>query len=330
MSEVGTGHRTGENRKLEAGSPGTCTSENCSSCQAATDGTCPLEHGRAQDDNAHSDKAKSAIEKLPQGQFNNVRHVVAVMSGKGGVGKSSVTALLATAFARQGYSTGVLDADITGPSIPKMFGIKKHADSFEFGLLPVQSETLKIPVMSINLLLPHEDDPVIWRGPIIANVVKQFWTDVIWGDLDFLFVDLPPGTGDAPLTVMQSLPLDGIVIVSSPQDLAVMVVKKAIKMARILKTHVLGLVENMSHVVCPHCGCKHEVFGASKGQAVVEATDIPLLATLPLDPKLSELCDEGRIEDYTPEGFDGIVDFIVKIVDHMEKLKAKEAEAQVQ
>lgn len=328
MSKIGTSDRTGEDRKLEAGSPGTCTPENCGSCQAAADGTCPLEHERAQDDKAHSDKAKSVIEKLPQGQFNNVRHVVAVMSGKGGVGKSSVTALLATAFARQGYSAGVLDADITGPSIPKMFGIKRHADSFEFGLLPVQSETLRIPVMSINLLLPHEDDPVIWRGPIIANVVKQFWTDVIWGDLDFLFVDLPPGTGDAPLTVMQSLPLDGIVIVSSPQDLAVMVVKKAIKMARILKTHVLGLVENMSYVVCPHCGCKHEVFGASKGQAVAGATDIPLLATLPLDPKLSELCDEGRIEDYTPEGFDGVVDFIVKIVDHMEKLKAKEAEAQ--
>ena len=318
MSKIGTSDRTREDRKLEAGSAGTCTSENCGSCQAAAGGTCPLEHERAQIDNAHSDKAKSAIEKLPQGQFNNIRHVVAVMSGKGGVGKSSVTALLATAFARQGYSVGILDADITGPSIPKMFGIKTHADSFEFGLLPVQSETLRIPVMSINLLLPHEDDPVIWRGPIIANVVKQFWTDVIWGDLDFLFVDLPPGTGDAPLTVMQSLPLDGIVIVSSPQDLAVMVVKKAIKMARILKTHVLGLVENMSYIICPHCGSRHEVFGASKGHAVAEATDIPLLATLPLDPKLSELCDKGRVEDYESEAFGSVVDFVVRIVDHKE------------
>ncbi|MGE5587017.1 MAG: Mrp/NBP35 family ATP-binding protein [Clostridia bacterium] len=329
MSRTGNTGRTEEDRKLETGCQGTCTTENCGSCQAATNGTCPLEREREQEDKAHPDKAKSAIEKLPQSQFNNIRHVVAVMSGKGGVGKSSVTALLATAFARHGYRTGVLDADITGPSIPKMFGIKKHTDSLEFGLLPVQSETLRIPVMSINLLLPHEDDPVIWRGPIIANVVKQFWTDVVWGDLDFLFVDLPPGTGDAPLTVMQSLPLDGIVIVSSPQDLAVMVVKKAIKMARILKTHVLGLVENMSYVMCPHCGTKHEVFGPSKGQAVAEATDIPLLATLPLDPKLSGLCDRGRVEDYEPGAFVCVVDFIVKLVDHMEKLKAKEAEAQV-
>lgn len=329
MSDARTNERTKEDGKAGAGSPEACSSDSCSSCQSMKDGTCPLEHERARNDNPHSDETKSAIEKLPQGQFNNIRHVVAVMSGKGGVGKSSVTALLAASFAREGYNVGILDADITGPSIPKMFGIKQRADGLEFGLLPVRSETFKMPVMSINLLLPNEDDPVIWRGPIIANVVKQFWTDVIWGDLDFLFVDLPPGTGDAPLTVMQSLPLDGIVIVSSPQDLAVMVVKKAIKMARLMKTHILGLVENMSYVICPHCGGKHEVFGASKGRAVADATDIPLLATLPLDPRLSELCDEGRVEDYEPEGFGDVVDFIVKIADHLGKLKAKEAEAQM-
>ncbi|MGE5593254.1 MAG: Mrp/NBP35 family ATP-binding protein [Betaproteobacteria bacterium] len=329
-SETRNASQAEEDRDLQGRAPESCTPEDCSSCQAAADGTCPLQHEKAQGDKVNPDKAKSAIEKLPQSQFNDIRHVVAVMSGKGGVGKSSVTALLATAFAREGYKAGVLDADITGPSIPRMFGIKKRADSFEFGLLPVQSETLRIPVMSINLLLPHEDDPVIWRGPIIANVVKQFWTDVVWGDLDFLFVDLPPGTGDAPLTVMQSLPLDGIVIVSSPQDLAVMVVKKAIKMARILNTHLLGLVENMSYVICPHCGNKHEVFGPSKGQAVSEATDIPLLATLPLDPKLSELCDKGCIEDYKSDAVASVVDFIVKIVDHMDKLKAKDNESKVQ
>ncbi|MCR4403634.1 MAG: Mrp/NBP35 family ATP-binding protein [Firmicutes bacterium] len=327
MSETRQDREMEGDRHPQATPQGACSPEDCGSCQEAAKGTCPLGHERTESDEPHPDKGKSAIEKLPQSQFNDIRHVVAIMSGKGGVGKSSVTALLATAFARQGYSVGVLDADITGPSIPKMFGIKKRADSFEFGLLPVQSETLKIPVMSINLLLPHEDDPVIWRGPIIANVVKQFWTDVVWGDLDYLFVDLPPGTGDAPLTVMQSLPLDGIVIVSSPQDLAVMVVKKAIKMARILKTQLLGLVENMSYVMCPHCGAKHEVFGPSRGQAVSGATDVPLLATLPLDPKLSELCDRGRVEDYESDVLMSVVDFIVKIVDHIEKLKAREAKA---
>jgi len=278
----------------------------------------------ADDGRKRGDPRAHGIEKLPQGQFNRIKHVIAVMSGKGGVGKSSVTALLATSLSRAGYSVGVLDADVTGPSIPKMFGMKRHANSFEFGLLPVRSEILKIPVMSINLLLPGEDDPVIWRGPIIANVVKQFWTDVIWGDLDFLLVDLPPGTGDAPLTVMQSLPLDGIVIVSSPQDLAVMVVKKAIKMAKLMKTHIFGLIENMSYATCPKCGEKLEVFGSSKGQAVAEATDIPLLATLPLDPQLSALCDAGRVEDYDTAHLAGAVDFIVKLTDHVGHLRAKE------
>ena len=234
----------------------------------------------------------------PQGPLNNIKHVIAVMSGKGGVGKSSVTGLLAASFARAGYKVGILDADITGPSIPKMFGLRERAAASEHGLLPVKSKVLGIPVMSINLLLEREEDPVIWRGPIIAGVVKQFWQDVVWGELDYLFVDLPPGTGDAPLTVMQSLPLDGLVVVSSPQELAVMVVKKAVNMAAMLRIPILGLVENMSYGVCPHCQEKFALFGPSRGQAVADALQIPLLASLPLDPALAALCDEGRIEEY--------------------------------
>ncbi|MGB3995882.1 MAG: Mrp/NBP35 family ATP-binding protein [Acetomicrobium sp.] len=273
-------------------------------------------------------ESSPVTDKLPQGQFSNVRHVIAIMSGKGGVGKSSVTALLATTFARQGYKVGVLDADITGPSIPKVFGIKEKAKGNEFAIFPAVSDIFKIPIMSINLLLSQEDDPVVWRGPLISNVVRQFWTDVKWGDLDFLFVDLPPGTGDAPLTVMQSLPLDGIVIVSSPQDLAIMVVKKAIKMARMLQIPILGLVENMSYVICPHCGQKYEVFGTSKGQTVSKAIKIPLLTQLPIDPKLSELCDKGRIEDYNPDGFNGIVDIITKHFKGSEKINSNEPTSQ--
>ncbi len=236
--------------------------------------------------------------QVPRGPLNNIKHVIAVMSGKGGVGKSSVTGLLAASFARAGYKVGILDADITGPSIPKMFGVRERATAGEHGLYPVKSKTLGIPIMSINLLLEREEDPVIWRGPIIAGVVKQFWGDVVWGELDYLFVDLPPGTGDAPLTVMQSLPLDGIVVVSSPQDLAVMVVKKAVKMAAMLGIPILGLVENMSYAVCPHCQEKLELFGRSQGGAVADALQIPLLASLPIDPALAALCDEGRIEEY--------------------------------
>lgn len=255
----------------------------CSSCQE----TCPSKEHNFQ---------------VPQGPLNDVKHVIAVMSGKGGVGKSSITGLLAASFAREGYKVGILDADITGPSIPKIFGLRERANSAEYGLLPVKSKKLGIPIMSINLLLEREEDPVIWRGPIIAGVVKQFWQDVVWGELDYLFVDLPPGTGDAPLTVMQSLPLDGIVVVSSPQDLAVMVVKKAVNMAELLEIPILGLVENMSYAVCPHCHERFELFGSSQGQAVADSVHIPLLASLPLDPALAALCDEGRIEEYAPQG----------------------------
>lgn len=258
---------------------------------------------------------RSPIEKLPVPEHSSIRRTVAVMSGKGGVGKSSVAALMAAALARDGYQVGVLDADITGPSIPKLLGVKEAPVSLGFGIIPSKSRA-GIRVMSLNLLLPHEDDPVIWRGPLIANAVKQFWTDVVWGDLDFLVVDLPPGTGDAPLTVLQSLPLDGIVVVSSPQDLAVMVVKKAINMARTLKVPILGLIENMSAVRCPSCGEEIRVFGKSKAEQVCKSAGIRLLGMLPLDPMISELGDRGELEKYD-------VDFLRAIPSVLHEIKEK-------
>jgi len=241
-------------------------------------------------------------EKLEQSEFNNIKHVLAVFSGKGGVGKSSVAALMAVGLARQGYKVGILDADITGPSIPKMFGLKDRPDAFDNHILPVKT-SLGIAVMSLNLLLPREDDPVIWRGPILAGVVKQFWTDVVWGKLDYLIVDLPPGTGDVPLTVMQSLPLDGLMVVTSPQDLSLMVVKKAIKMTEHMGIPILGMVENMSYLKCPRCGEEIYVFGIGKAEDVACQTGVRLIEVLPLDPKLSELSDRGRIEEYETDAF---------------------------
>ncbi len=242
-------------------------------------------------------KEKSKIEKLPVPEHSSIRHTIAVMSGKGGVGKSSVTALLAVALSKEGYKVGILDADITGPSIPKLFGIKQSPGSLPLGIMPSKT-SMGIRVMSLNLLLPNEDDPVIWRGPLISGAVKQFWTDVMWGDLDYLVVDLPPGTGDAPLTVLQSLPLDGLIIVSSPQDLAFMVVKKAIKMAQMLEVPILGLVENMSVLRCPKCGEEIRIFGESHAEEVCRSTDIRFLGTIPLDPVISRLGDQGEIEKY--------------------------------
>lgn len=239
----------------------------------------------------------SQIEKLGQPDKSRIRHVIAVISGKGGVGKSSLSALLAVSLAREGYRVGLLDADITGPSIPKLFGLRRQPASEDGKIIPPETE-LGIKVISLNLLLQHEDDPVIWRGPLIGGAVKQFWTDVIWGELDYLVVDLPPGTGDAPLTVMQSLPLSGLLIVSSPQELAVMVVKKAIKMARMLEVPLLGLVENMSGLTCPHCGKPVELFGPSRAEEVAAETGIRLLGKIPLDPEISRLGDRGEIEQY--------------------------------
>ena len=259
------------------------------------------------------------IEATPK-DVNDVGHVIAVMSGKGGVGKSLVAALLSIALASQGKEVGILDADITGPSIPKIFGLGSvRPSSSETGILPVLSK-LGIGIMSINLLLEHEDDAVIWRGPIISKVIQQFWEDVLWGKLDYLIVDLPPGTADAPLTVMQMLPVSGVVIVFSPQELAAMVVKKAIRMANQMKIPILGVVENMSYLTLPDSGKRLELFGKSRGQEMAEAAGAPLLAQIPVDPKLAQLCDQGKIERYSSEIFDSLSRNFIKAL----PLKAKQ------
>ncbi len=254
---------------------------------------------REQEDTVPSEDAErqGRPKKLPVPEHSRIQRVVAVMSGKGGVGKSSVAALLAVALSKEGYRVGVLDADVTGPSIPKLFGVTERAGALGFGILPPRTRG-GIEVMSLNLFLPHEDDPVIWRGPLISNAVKQFWTDVIWGDLDYLVVDLPPGTGDAPLTVLQAIPLDGVIIVTSPQDLAAMVVKKAIKMAQALDVPILGLVENMTSVRCPSCGEEIRVFGPSRAPEIERSTGVRSLGELPLDPAISDYGDRGEIEKY--------------------------------
>jgi len=248
-----------------------------------------------------NDVAIELVERSPQ-ELNEFDRVVAVMSGKGGVGKSLVTALLAIALTRQGYQVGILDADLTGPSIPKMFGLKTRPSGGEGGILPVETRS-GIEVMSLNLLLPHEDDAVIWRGPLLSQAITQFWQEVLWGKLDYLLLDLPPGTADVPLTVMQSLPLSGVIIVSTPQDLAAMVVRKAVHMARKLGIHILGVVENMSYLEIPETGKRIEIFGRSKGEEMAKEAEAPLLGQLPIDPQLAELCDAGEIERYNSDAF---------------------------
>lgn len=222
--------------------------------------------------------------------YSDIKHVIGVVSGKGGVGKSMVTASLANLMTAQGYKVGILDADITGPSIPKMYGLHGPAMMMDECIQPVMTGN-GIKVMSINLLLPDEESPVIWRGPILANMVKQFWSDVVWGELDYLFVDMPPGTGDVPLTVFQSIPVDGIVMVTSPQDLVRLIVKKALNMAESMNIPVLGLVENYSYVVCPDCGKEFRIFGESGIDALAEELDLPVLGKMPIDTKLAELAD---------------------------------------
>jgi Mrp family chromosome partitioning ATPase len=231
---------------------------------------------------------------------NEIKHVIAIMSGKGGVGKSLVTSLTAIALKRQGYEVGILDADITGPSIPMMFGINERPFGSETGIMPVSSKT-GIEVMSINLLLPNEDDAVIWRGPLIGNTIKQFWEEVLWGKLDYLIVDLPPGTADAPLTVMQSLPISGVIIVFTPQELTGMVVRKAVKMAQQMNKPILGIVENMSYLYLPDLDRKIEIFGKSRAHEMELASGAPLMAQIPVDPDLARLCDTGNIELYDSE-----------------------------
>lgn len=227
---------------------------------------------------------------------SKIDKVIAVVSGKGGVGKSLVTDLLAVEFSKKGYHCGILDADITGPSIPKAFGLTKKATADETTLYPVTTKTLGIDVMSINLLLPNETDPVIWRGPVIAGSVKQFWSDTLWDNIDYLFIDMPPGTGDVPLTVFQSIPVDGIIVVTSPQDLVSMIVEKAIKMADMMNVPVLGLVENMSYVECPDCGKKISIFGESRIHEIAANYELPVLAQIPITPSIASACDNGLIE----------------------------------
>lgn len=237
---------------------------------------------------------------------SSVKKVVGVVSGKGGVGKSLVTSLLAVLMRREGYRVAILDSDLTGPSIPKVFGLVDKATGGKEGINPVVSKT-GIGIMSINLLLPEDTAPVIWRGPILAGTVKQFWTEVLWGEVDYLFVDMPPGTGDVPLTVFQSLPLDGIVIVTSPQELVSMIVAKAVKMAGMMKVPVLGVVENMASFQCPSCGEEHRIFGESHLEAVAVDLNLEVLARLPLDPKLAEACDRGEIESYETAALEKVV-----------------------
>ena len=238
---------------------------------------------------------------------SHIKKVIAVVSGKGGVGKSTVTASLAAAMARRGRSVGILDADITGPSIPQAFHIHEKASASEAGILPSLSKT-GVRVMSLNLLTANETDPVIWRGPVLAGVVKQFWTDVVWGDVDYLFVDMPPGTGDVPLTVFQSLPVDGIIVVTSPQDLVSMIVAKAVNMAKMMNIPILGLVENYSYFKCPDCGSEHAIFGESRIDLVARSMGVKLLARLPIDPKVARAFDAGEIEDLQPNYLEGVAE----------------------
>jgi Mrp family chromosome partitioning ATPase len=242
----------------------------------------------------------SPIDTLGQPDDSNIRNVIAVMSGKGGVGKSSVSALLAKELRQKGFQVGLLDADITGPSIPKLFGLKSNPSGIGEKLLPQTTKT-GIKVMSLNLLLKNEEDPVVWRSPLIVSAVRQFWTDVIWGDIDYMIVDLPPGTGDVPLTVFQSLAVNGVVIVSTPRELSILIVKKAVNMANLMEVPILGVVENMAYVTCPKCGEQIDLSGGHNSQDTASSLGIKLLASLPLDPNLSSLGDEGRIEDYISE-----------------------------
>lgn len=245
------------------------------------------------------------IQKAPMNQLSDVKKVIGIVSGKGGVGKSSVTSMLASAARRQGKNVAILDADITGPSIPKAFGLSEKALGNDEMLLPSVTKS-GIKVMSINLLLENETDPVVWRGPILGGVIEQFWSDVCWGDVDVMFVDMPPGTGDVALTVYQSLPVDGIIIVTSPQELVGMIVEKAVKMAELMEVPVMGIVENMSYFKCPDCGKAHSIFGESHIEEAAAKHGITNVAKLPMDPAVAGACDCGSIEDYVSEEMNGL------------------------
>ena len=272
---------------------GSC-SGNCASCSSSDCG----------------DRKKESLLAAPNPK-SNVKKVIAVVSGKGGVGKSTVTSMLAVAMSKKGKRVGVLDADITGPSAPTAFGVSECQGATEEGLYPAMTRT-GIQVMSINLLLDNSTDPVVWRGPGIAGAVKQFWTDVIWEDVDYMFVDMPPGTGDVPLTVFQSLPVDGIVIVTSPQDLVSMIVSKAVKMANMMHIPVLGFVENYAYLECPDCGKKIEVFGKSHLDEVAAEFGLPILARLPINPDVAFAYDSGLMENVNTDGVSGVIEAVEK------------------
>jgi hydrogenase maturation protease len=276
-------------------------------------------------------KTREAVEKLPEvkgveveysdvkaKELNKIEHIIAIMSGKGGVGKSLVSGLLAVALKRQGFEVGILDADITGPSIPKMFGLNVMPSGNENGLLPVLTKT-GIEVMSINLLLPDEDDAVIWRGPLIGKAITQFGDEVLWGNLDYLVIDLPPGTADAPLTVMQSFPISGVVIVFTPQDLTAMIVRKAVRMAQHMNKPVLGVIENMAYLYVAEIDRKIELFGKSRGEEMAQAAHAPLLGQLPIDPALAKLCDEGNIERYDGKIYNALAGNLIESLNRCEK-----------
>lgn len=259
---------------------------SCSSASSCSRESCEGCSGKGK-------SAGSGIDKEPINAMSSVKKVIGVVSGKGGVGKSFVTASLAAAMRKAGYAVGILDADITGPSIPKMFGVHGPAYGTDDGLYAVEAAD-GTKIMSINLLMDNEEDPVIWRGPVIGGAVKQFWTDVIWGDLDYMFVDMPPGTGDVPLTVFQSIPVDGIIVVTSPQELVQMIVKKAYNMAQMMDIPVLGLVENFSYIKCPDCGKEMKIFGESHVDEVAAELQIPVFGKLPIEPKMAEAADAGK------------------------------------
>lgn len=253
-----------------------------------------------------SERTKESLLEKPH-ELSHIKKVVGVVSGKGGVGKSLVTSLLAVLARRDGFKTAILDADITGPSIPKAFGLHGKAEGSELGLYPMKTKT-GICVMSLNLLTENETDPVVWRGPLIAGTVKQFWTDVIWGDVDYMFIDMPPGTGDVPLTVFQSIPVGGLIIVASPQELVGMIVEKAVNMAQMMHIPVLALVENMSYITCPDCGKEIHVFGESHIDEIAEKHGVQTVARLPIDPKLSAGCDAGMIELFDGTWLDSVME----------------------
>ena len=274
--------------------------QNCESCSAKS---------------GESAEQKTDFIAQPH-ELSNVKNIIGVLSGKGGVGKSVVTSMLAVTMNRLGYKTAILDADITGPSIPKIFGLKGRAEGDSRGIFPVKSST-GIDIMSINLVLDSDTDPVIVRGPLISSTVKQFWTDVMWGDIDFMFVDMPPGTGDVALTVFQSITVDGIIVVTSPQELVSMIVSKAVRMAEIMDVPIVGLVENMSYFKCPDSGKEYKVFGESHIDEVAEKHNLRVLAKLPIDPKISEACDKGEIESYDGNW----VEPVAKILEEMGEMR---------